>query len=242
MKVWFDFCEPKSVIYLRPLYTRIARDHDVLLTARDFDATIPLLDTWNVPYHLVGKYGGSELLDKLHSYVDRLGELLAIVEREKPDQFFSMASPEGMRITYGIKIPSIIFNDEPRSLGACSLTVPFADRVIVARIIPPEWYLRLGVDPARLVRFNGIDEIAWLNKNEFVPDAAPVRKAGLESDNYIVLRPEATQAYAHLQHRLKSHETLLTDVIPVINQHLKERGTDMKLLVLSRWTNACTLL
>lgn len=235
MKVWFDFCEPKTVTMLRPLYNQIIKEHEVLLTARDFDATYPLLDAWNVPYYKVGTYGGRELKDKLHSYVDRLQELLTIVEKEKPDFLFSLSSPEGIRISYGLKIPTIIFNDEPRSVGVCALTVPFVNRVIVSATIPPEWYIKLGVEPKRLIRYNGIDEIAWLNRHEFKPNKDYLKSLNLEADKYIVLRSEATQAYAHLQQRMNTQQTLLIDVIPQIQRYLTEKKIDCKLLLISRY-------
>ena len=50
MKIWLDFCEPKSITMLRPLYEELIKDYEVFVTARDFDSTHFLLQKWGIPY------------------------------------------------------------------------------------------------------------------------------------------------------------------------------------------------
>ena len=80
MKIWLDFCEPKSITMLRPLYEELIKEHEVFITARDFDSTHFLLKKWGVPYIDAGSYGGGSLIGKLKSYNERMVELTEIVE------------------------------------------------------------------------------------------------------------------------------------------------------------------
>ena len=145
MKIWLDFCEPKSVTMLRPLYEKLVEEYDVFITTRDFDSTHFLLNKWGVDYLPVGKYGDRTLEGKLLAYSERLSELTKIVIKEDPQFLFCITSPEAMRISFGLQIPNIMFNDEPRSFGPCTTTFPYVDQVIVPSCIPLEWYLNYGL-------------------------------------------------------------------------------------------------
>ena len=87
----------------------------------------------------------------------------------------------------------------------------------------------------KILQFNGIDEVAWLNREDFTPNLSYSQELGLEENHYIVCRTEATQSYAHLQNRMEPHETLLTEVIPELRIYLKSVDKDYKILVLTRY-------
>lgn len=235
MKIWFDLCEPKAVIMLQPLYQKLIVKHEVFITARDFDATFDLLDAWSVPYYKVGLHGGSDLMGKLKSYSDRLSGLIPIVEKEKPQFLFGLTSPEGARIAYGLNIPHIMFNDEPRSIGVCKLSLPLVYHLIVPKPIPIDWFTQYGIESERITRFNGIDEVGWLNREWFHPSDQYAKDLGLVPEKYLVCRTEATQSYAHIENRLAPHDTKLTYIIPQLMQKFMEKGMDYKFLLLPRY-------
>jgi predicted glycosyltransferase len=227
MKIWLDFCEPKSVIMLRPLYEKLSKHHDVFITSRDFDSTLYLLERWGIRHIPAGKYGGASLLGKLKSYSNRISELIPIIEKEKPEFLFCITSPEALRISFGLHIPNIMFNDEPRSFGPCTTTFPYVDQVIVPGCIPIEWYLNYGLKKEKIIRFNGIDEVGWLSN--FKPDKSLISDLNLEVDRYVVCRTEPTKA-GYLLDKMKPHETQLTKIIP----KLIDSASDFKFLILTR--------
>lgn len=210
MKIWFDLCEPKAVKMLHSLYDRLASEHTIKITARDFDATYALLDAWNMPYLRIGKHGGNTLLGKLRSYADRLEKLITFAAEEKPDLLFGLATPEGLRVSFGLQIPNIIFNDEPRSVGVVKLSLPFADHLIVPASIPIEWFTQYGISLDKIHRFHGIDEVA--ETVNFTPDPTTIKKYDLSPEQYIICRPEQTAAQYHMK-SLKEGETRLTTII-----------------------------
>ncbi|MBD3254453.1 MAG: DUF354 domain-containing protein [Candidatus Lokiarchaeota archaeon] len=227
MNIWLDFCEPKSVTMLRPLYERLIKEHEVFITARDFDSTFYLLNQWGVDYLPVGKYGGNSLIGKLKAYSKRLSHLIRIINKKKPDFLFCITSPEALRISFGLQIPNIMFNDEPRSYGPCKTTFPYVNRLIVPKCIPIEWYLKYGLEKELLTRFNGIDEVGWLS--DFKPDKNIVQKLGLEGGNYVICRTEPTKA-GYLMNRMEPHETKLTEILfPLI-----EYSPHLKYIILTR--------
>lgn len=211
IKVWLDFCEPKSVTMLRPLYEKLSVNHEVFITARLFDSTFYLLDQWGIDYIPVGKYGGASLIGKLKAYSDRLSELINIINEKAPDFLFCITSPEALRISFGLQIPNIMFNDEPRSYGPCTTTFPFIDQIIVPKCIPIEWYLNYGLKKEKIIRFNGIDEVGWLSN--FKPNIDVISALNLEVDRYVVCRTEPTKA-GYLIDKMKPYETQLSKIIP----------------------------
>ncbi|MFX0177519.1 MAG: DUF354 domain-containing protein [Candidatus Hodarchaeota archaeon] len=226
MKVWLDFCEPKSVTMLKPLYEKLSA-HEVFITARDFDSTLYLLEKWGVSFIKVGRYGGESLIGKLKSYTQRLSGLIKVIEKKKPDFLFCITSPEAMRVSFGLQIPNLMFNDEPRSYGPCSTTFPFVDQIVVPRCIPIEWYLDYGLKEDKIIRFNGIDEIGWLSN--FEPDTNILKKHNLIKENYVVCRTEPTKA-GYLANIMKPHETQLSEIIPELNKAMP----DLVYLILTR--------
>ncbi len=230
MKIWLDFCEPKSITMLRPLYEELIKDHEVVITARDFDSTHFLLKKWGVPFIDAGSYGGGTLIGKLRSYTERLLELTNIVDEEKPDFLFCITSPEALRVAFGLQIPNIMFNDEPRSYGCSALTLPYVNKVIVPKPIPIEWYLEYGIKEEKIVRFNGIDEVAWLNRDVFHPSKEILHKYDLEEGKYVVCRTEPTKA-GYLLDKMEPHETLLTKILTKTLSQIKD---DLKYLIITR--------
>lgn len=242
MKIWLDFCEPKSVTMLRPLYNRLIKSHHVFITARDFDSTYALLDDWGVPYIKVGKHGGADLIGKLRAFSDRLRDLIEIIAKEKPDFLFCITSPEAIRIAFGLHIPHIMFNDEPRSKGPSALTLPFLEYVIVPKPIPLEWYTAYGIPAEKIIRFNGIDEVGWLNSEDFVPNSKYLASMQLTENRFIVCRTEPTQAYAHLDNRPGPGETLLTQIVPTLLKFVKNENRADKILIITRYQEQFTAL
>ncbi|MFO8020283.1 MAG: DUF354 domain-containing protein [Promethearchaeia archaeon] len=228
MKIWIDACEPKTVIMLKPLYHKLKKEHEVYITSRDFDATFYLLEKNNLPHIKAGKHGGGSKLGKLKAYSERLDKLIKITEQQSPDFLFSLASPEALRISYGLGIPNIIFNDEPRSEGVVRLTLNLADQVIVPECIPLEWYLRYISKEKKLIRFHGIDEVGWLG--DFNPRKKVIENMDLVENQYVVCRTEATKAQ-YLADKMEPHETRLTQFIP----QLLKSHPELTYLILTRY-------
>ena len=212
-KIWIDVEQPKTAIMFNSLFKMLYdEDVELLVTARDYDSTFQILDDHNVDYIKVGAHGGQKLEDKLELHIDRLKGLLPLVRDFSPDHFITFTSVEGIRIAYGLKIPSIGFNDEPRNVPVCKLVFPFIDNVITPNCIPKEWYIQLHADPKKIIRYNGIDEIAWLS--EFIPsDSQILDEFDLEKGKYVIMRTEPSAACYFID-KLEPDETLLSKIFP----------------------------
>lgn len=215
-KIWFDIEEPKTGIMFNGLIKKFQEEGvELLITARDYDSTFQILDDLDMKYHKIGKHGGARLEDKLRAYIKRLEELLPHVMKFSPDFFVTFSSVEGTRIAYGLKIKSFGYNDEPRNEPVCRQILPLMDNILTPECVPKERYIHLGADPNKILRYNGIDEIAWLL--DYVPNPQILEKFNLEKGGYVVIRSEPSFA-SYLIDKLKPEETLITQFFPKIYQ------------------------
>jgi len=213
-KIWFDVEEPKTAVMFKSLFEMFQNmGAKLLITARDYDSTFQILDDLKLDYYKIGKHGGEKLEEKLRTYIQRLNELFPHVKKFSPHYFITFSSVEGTRIAYGLKIPSIGINDEPRNEPVCKLIFPFLDDIITPQCIPLEWYINLGADPKKIIRYNGIDEIAWLS--DFSPNPQILEKFDLEKGKYIIMRSEPTFA-SYFIDKLEPEETMINQIFPLI--------------------------
>ncbi|TFF87320.1 MAG: DUF354 domain-containing protein, partial [Promethearchaeota archaeon] len=192
-KIWIDLEQPKAAVMLTPLIDMLEKEGaDIMITARDYDSTYDLLNERNIDYIGVGSHGGSSLENKLKTYIKRLDSLFNYVTEFKPDHFINFISVDGIRIAYGLQIPSIGYNDEPRNIPVCKLIFPYIDNLITPQCIPKEWYVQLCADPKKIIRYNGIDEIAWLS--EFNPNPSILEENKLKKGEFVIMRTEPSAA------------------------------------------------
>ncbi|MFX0140535.1 MAG: DUF354 domain-containing protein [Candidatus Hodarchaeota archaeon] len=213
-KIWIDIEQPKTAIMFNSLFKLFKKeDPELLVTARDYDATYQILDDFGVSYKKIGSHGGEKLEDKLDTYINRLQQLFPIIKKFSPDFFVTFLSIEGTRIAYGLQIPSIGINDEPRNVPVCKLIHPFIEKIITPECIPKEWYIQLYADPDKIIRYNGLDEIAWLS--EYSPNPEVLDKFDIEKGKFLIMRTEPTNA-CYLIDKLLPEETMISEFFPPI--------------------------
>ncbi|MHA2007740.1 MAG: DUF354 domain-containing protein [Promethearchaeota archaeon] len=213
-RIWIDIEQPKTAIMFQSLIRMFKKeDFNLLITARDYDSTYQILDDMGLVYKKIGKHGGGNLYNKLDMYVERLKELLPSVKKFSPEYFVTFLSIEGTRISYGLKIPSIGINDEPRNEPVCKLIHPFIENIITPECIPMEEYVRLHADPEKIIRYNGLDEIAWLA--EYTPNPMILNKFNLKKGNFLLIRSEPAYA-SYFIDKMKPDKTLIGDFLPEI--------------------------
>ncbi|MHA1997937.1 MAG: DUF354 domain-containing protein [Promethearchaeota archaeon] len=218
--IWIDLEEPKAPIQFKFLFPALENaGANLLITARDFDSTFNILDEIGITYVPAGRHGGASLLGKLESYIERLSLLLPLVKEFKPDYLITFGSSEALRIAFGLKIPSIGFNDEPRSVAVGKLMLPFIDKVITPKCVPEHLYLELGATKDKLIRYNGIDEIGWLS--HFTPDEADIKNLGVEKGRYVIIRSEMSTA-EYLLETIKPEESMIPEFLPDIMNHFPD--------------------
>ncbi len=213
-RIWIDIEQPKTAIMFKSLLNMFENEGaKILTTARNYDSTYQILDDSDIRYKKIGMHGGEKLENKLGTYIDRLKSLFPIIKRFSPDYFVTFLSVEGTRIAYGLKIPSIAMNDEPRNEPVCKLIHPFIGNIITPECIPLELYVNLYADLEKIIRYNGLDEIAWIS--EYTPNPGILERFDLKKGEYVIIRTEPTHA-SYLIHKTRPEETQIKTFLPPI--------------------------
>jgi len=230
MLVWLDILTPKQLLFLGELGKRLeGRGYEVFRTTRQYREVNELLKARDVNAVVVGKHGGASLEGKLAASARRVEELAHIIGRLKPRLSFAFASPEAARTAYGLGIPHYTANDSPHSEAVARLTIPLAERLFSPAIIPLKAWLRLGARPRQVIRYNGLDPIAWLKSS--APTRRVLDELGIDDARpVIVFRVEESFA-SYLLGRAQTQSV----IVPVVNALVESQGNDIQIVVLPRY-------
>ncbi|MDW7731751.1 MAG: DUF354 domain-containing protein [Methanolobus sp.] len=182
MRVLIDIGHPAHVHFFRNIVLGLERNgHEVLVTAREKDVTVDLLESCGIKYEVLSKIGfGKGSL--IREWVSRDIKLLKVAKKFDPDLLMGVLNPCVAHVAWLTGKESFIFTDTEHAKLANSVTLPFADRVFT-----PSSYVRdLG---NKQIRYNGFHELAYLYPGYFDPDPGFLLDFDLdENDRIIVLR------------------------------------------------------
>jgi len=190
--VWLDALTPKQLLFLAAVGAELeARGAEVLLTTRHYEELDALEARLGLSTVKVGSHGGGDLRGKLEASLRRSLELHGMVADFGPDLALATASPEAARISYGLGIPLLAFNDSPHSVAVARLVVPLASRLYSPWLIRRSDWLAAGVIPAAYAKYRSLDPMAWLLRRDLWPPREPWEDAR----GAIVVRAGESRAY-----------------------------------------------
>ena len=170
MKIFIDIGHPAHVHYFRRAIKSLQKKgHEFLITARDKDVTIKLLDHYKIDYFNRGK-GRSSLLGKMLYPLKTNFKLFFLARRFSPDFSLSFASPYAAQVSFLLNKDHIAFTDtEHAKLGIASFLL-FSKFVLT----PVVYKNDLG---KKHIRFNGFMEQCYMDKKN-------LRKTVFSLDKY----------------------------------------------------------
>jgi predicted glycosyltransferase len=196
--LWADIDNAPHVLVLAPIISWLSRHgHRIEITARDYGQTLPLLELLGLQYTVTGKHAGKRRNRKVISFITRSMQL----ERYAARRSFAAVFSHGTRAVYIPArlhgIPLVMLMDYEH--GALPrLFFRWPDLFFVPHVMPEETFLRRGVRPEALQKYQGLKEELYVYDLE--PDASPLQRLGLNLEQPIVLvRPPASMAHYHIE-------------------------------------------
>ncbi|RLI35094.1 lipid-A-disaccharide synthase [Candidatus Bathyarchaeota archaeon] len=229
MRVVIDILTPKQCMFFPKLSEKLEkRGHEVLMLTRTYREVNSLLKLKGVDAKVIGRHGGGRLRDKLEASVERMGEMIPIIEEFKPDVAISFSSPELARVSFGLGIPHICINDSPHAEATARLTIPLSERLLTPKMIPKEVWVRYGIQPDRIIQYYALDPWVWLK--DLKPDESILASLNLDrSKPLLTFRMEESFA-AYLLGRIRGE----SPIISIIDRLLKERP-ELQMVVIPRY-------
>lgn len=227
-KIWIEILTPKQVMMFGRLARELEKEHELLITTREYKETNELLELKGISAEVVGKHGGGTLEGKLIASIERTEKLSQLVQAEKPNVLVSLASPEASRVAFGLKIPHVCINDIPEAEAVARLTAPLATLIVTPKLIPKEVWQKYGVQKERIVQYDALDPVAWLKgfkPNNEVLELLKIKKG----KPTVTFRTEEIFA-AYLANKVSGSSSL---VLPIVNELMEK--IDANFIVLPRY-------
>jgi predicted glycosyltransferase len=182
MKVLIDIGHPAHVHFYKNTIKELeSRGHEVLVTARDKEVTVKLLNAYGIEHTVLSsmKQGKGNLIKE---WIVRDYKLLQISRKFKPDVLTGILNPPVAHVSWLLRKKSIIFNDTEHATFAQKITYPFSDVICT----PSCFNKSIG---KKQVKYNGYHELAYLHPNYFTPNPDVLQEIGLtEDDRFIIVR------------------------------------------------------
>ncbi len=182
LRVLVTIQHPAHVHFYRPVIEELIADgHEVRVCTRDTDATVDLLDAFDIDHDVLAGSAGTTV-GRLSVQTLYELRLYALARRFQPDVVTAIDGAAAAHVGKVVGAQSVILTDSEPTTLTNRLVVPFADVVCT-----PAWYEE-EID-GRHVRYEGLHELAYLHPDRFEPDADIVRAAGVDpAEPYSVIR------------------------------------------------------
>lgn len=213
MKILIDIGHPAHVHYFKNFIKIMqSKGHEVIISARDKDIALELLEKENITYTNRGE-GRQSSIGRFIYLIKADLHLLGIALKVNPDICLSFGSPYLAHASGLLRIPHIAFADTEHNIFKHRITNPFCDIILT-----PKAYR--GGDFKKQFKFNGYMELCYLHPNRFTPNQEVLKKVGLTpEEKYSVLRFVSWNAIHDKNHRGFSND----QKIKVVNE-LKKHG------------------
>jgi len=186
MKIWIDMTNSPHVLFFEPLIQSLEEKHQVIITARDYQQTLALLDEKGIPYTLLGKHHGKSLAAKMKGLFSEIAVRKKFIRKNKPDLTIThqsyyatiAARLSGRKSLY-------IFDGDGAVLQMLGLF--FASRSLAPEKLPAK------IKGVKIAKYPGLKEEVYISR--FTPDRDYLSKLGLDPrKKTILVRPEAGSA------------------------------------------------
>lgn len=154
--------------------------HQVLVTAREKDVAVPLLEKLGIPHQVLSRQRSG--LGLAVEMLQRTTKLASIARRFRPDAMTGIMGPSIAVAGRLLKIPAVIFYDTEFATQTNWFAYPLATAVCT-----PDCY-RAKVR-GNHITYAGYHELAYLHPNRFAPDAMKLATFGVRAEEpYFVVR------------------------------------------------------
>ncbi len=199
MRIWIDLANSPHVPFFRSLATEfIRRNHEVVVTARDFAETVKLAEVAGFTPQVIGGHGGGKLSGKAGNLMQRALELARWARGKNLDLALSHNSYSQILAARVLSLRTVTLMDYEHQ-PANHLAFRIASLIIVPNAFPEAALARFGASPAKVKRYSGIKEDVYLA--DFQSDHGFERKLeqlGITSTDVLVtVRPPALEALYH---------------------------------------------
>jgi predicted glycosyltransferase len=233
MRIWIDFDNSPHVHFFAPMIRELQRcGLEIMVTVRSFGQTEELAQSYGIPYTLIGEHRTPKLfLTRVTATGGRALKLALFARSKRPDVAISHGSRALALAAWTLRIPSMTIYDY--EFVSSKFFSKVSQKIMVPDVISLERLQRQGVDTAKVLRYPGFKEEAYIYD---LPRSANVmQQLGLDASRLIItVRPPATWAHYHnpkseiLFHALIERLQQEPDAQVIVLPRMKQQGDQLK--------------
>jgi uncharacterized protein len=182
-RVLVDICHPAHVhFFRRPIQLLTAAGHEIMVTSRDKEMALTLLDELGIKHRPISAQGKGGLVGLGRELFVRDWRLLKVAREFRPQVMAAIGGTFVAHVGMLLRIPARVFYDTENAGLQNAITYPFAEQVIVPRCYQA-WTPR-----GKTLRYDGYHELSYLRAPQFQPsrDIALRNGLGAEGDTFLV--------------------------------------------------------
>lgn len=197
LRVWIDMANSPHVLFFKPVIAELeSRGHEVLITARDFAQTVPLLEQSGLAFRVVGHHGGKNLIAKSSAILTRATALASFARANKVDLSVHHNSYAQAVASFVDRIPTVALMDYEHQ-PANHLSFRLADKVMMPAVIPDQALAKYRMFH-KLVRYSGLKEDVYLPGLAEAHDPSALQSLDIPAESpVVVFRPAPDMAAYH---------------------------------------------
>jgi predicted glycosyltransferase len=199
MRIWIDLANSPHVPFFRSLADEfIRRNHEVVVTARDFAETVKLAEAAGFEFEVIGGHGGGKLAGKAGNLVQRALALGRWARGRDLDLAVSHNSYSQILAARALSLRTVTLMDYEHQ-PANHIAFRMASRIIVPYAFPEVALMRFGASASKVKRYAGLKEDVYLADFQCDPEFPKLLgKLGIDQSNVLVtVRPPASEALYH---------------------------------------------
>jgi uncharacterized protein len=172
VRILIDVLHPAHVHVFRNFHAEMAaRGHQILITAREKDRALELLDRYGLPYEQLSTHRAG-VVSMATEMAQRTSRLLGAMKRFRPDVMTGVMGPSIAVAGALRRVPAVVFYDTEFARQTNWFVYPLAHSVCT-----PDCYQ--GTVRGRHVTYAGYHELAYLHPTRFEPDPARLTPFGV---------------------------------------------------------------
>jgi uncharacterized protein len=193
--VWIDLDNAPHIPFFKPLIRGLEeRGHRVFVTVRDHGYTRDMIEQAGIPYDLVGRHSGKNIVRKVFGILGRVMALMWWSQGRKIDVAVSHGSRALVLACAVLKIPCVTMYDY--EFVSTSIFNKLSSKVLLPDLLPPDLLKSMGLAGPRVAQYPGFKEEVYLG--DFTPDPSLLSQLDVKPEEVLaVIRPPATVAHYH---------------------------------------------
>jgi predicted glycosyltransferase len=182
MKILIDIGHPAHVHYFRnAIFELNKKGHQILVTTRDKEVSLKLLDNYGIPYVSTGK-NKKGTFNKFLTMLRNDWVIFRVSLKFKPDIYLSFFSPFAAQVGWILRKPVIGITDTEHAKLSIRLTIPFTSHIITPNCFRFDF-------KKNHFRFNGYMEYFYLHEKYFKPDKSVLNDLKIgDNEPYFIMR------------------------------------------------------